>query len=93
MTGRGLGRSEAVARHVPRWMSIPNRILAVLCLMYLVLYIDRVNLATVGPRMTAELGMSNTQFGLAISAFSYPYALIQLSGGRVIDASGRDACC
>jgi MFS family permease len=88
MTGHGLSRSDAVARHVPRWISIPNRILAVLCLMYLVLYIDRVNLATVGPRMTAELGMSNTQFGLAISAFSYPYALIQLFGGRVIDRFG-----
>jgi MFS family permease len=87
MAGRAI-RSDADARHTPRWMSIPNRILAVLCLMYLVLYIDRVNLATVGPRMTAELGMSNTQFGLAISAFSYPYALIQLFGGRVIDHFG-----
>jgi sugar phosphate permease len=85
MSGRCLSLSYAVAHHVPRWMSIPNRILAVLCLMYLVLYIDRVNLATVGPRMTAELGMNNTQFGLATSAFSYPYTLIQLSGGRVID--------
>jgi MFS family permease len=71
-----------------RWMSVPNRILAVLCLMYLVLYIDRVNIATVGPRMTAELGLTNTQFGLVISAFSYPYALIQLFGGRIIDRFG-----
>ena len=68
--------------------SQPDRILAVLCLMYLVLYIDRVNIATVGPRMTAELGLTNTQFGLAISAFSYPYALIQLFGGRIIDRLG-----
>jgi len=87
MAGR-LMRADANARYSPRWISIPNRILAVLCLMYLILYIDRVNLATVGPRMTAELGMSNTQFGLAISAFSYPYALIQLFGGRVIDRFG-----
>ena len=26
MTARGLSRSDAVVRHVPRWMSIPNRI-------------------------------------------------------------------
>jgi MFS family permease len=71
-----------------RWISVPNRILAVLCLMYFVLYIDRVNIATVGPRMTAELGLTNTQFGLVISAFSYPYALIQLFGGRIIDRLG-----
>jgi sugar phosphate permease len=71
-----------------RWLSVPNRVLAVLCLMYLVLYIDRVNIATVGPRMTAELGLTNVQFGLAVSAFSYPYALIQLFGGRIIDRLG-----
>jgi sugar phosphate permease len=71
-----------------RWLSVPNRVLAVLCLMYLVLYIDRVNIATVGPRMTAELDLTNVQFGLAVSAFSYPYALIQLFGGRIIDRLG-----
>jgi MFS family permease len=56
--------------------------------MYLVMYIDRVNLATVAPQMTADLGLSNTQFGLAISAFSYPYALFQLIGGWVSDRFG-----
>jgi MFS family permease len=69
-------------------ISIPMRILGVMCLMYLVLYIDRVNIATVGPRMTAELGLSNTQFGLAVSAFSFPYALFQLFGGWVSDRFG-----
>jgi MFS family permease len=84
-----IGRVTASEAAAPvRWMSVPNRILAVLCLMYLVLYIDRVNIATVGPRMTAELGLTNTQFGLVISAFSYPYALIQLFGGRIIDRFG-----
>jgi MFS family permease len=56
--------------------------------MYLVMYIDRVNIATVAPRMTADLGLNNTQFGLAISAFSYPYALFQLIGGWVSDRFG-----
>lgn len=65
-----------------------NQILAVMCLMYLVLYIDRVNIATVAPRMTAELHLSNTQFGLAISAFSFPYALFQLFGGWISDRFG-----
>ena len=71
-----------------RLLSAPNQILAVLCLMYLVLYIDRVNLATLAPKMTAELGLSNTQFGLAVSAFSYPYAFIQLFGGWLSDRLG-----
>jgi len=68
--------------------SVPNQILAVLCLMYLVLYIDRVNIATVAPRMTADLGLNNTEFGIAISAFAYPYALFQLFGGWVSDRFG-----
>jgi MFS family permease len=69
-------------------LTVPGQVLAVLCLMYLVLYVDRVNIATVGPKMSADLGLSNTQFGLAVSAFSYPYAFIQLFGGWVSDRFG-----
>lgn len=75
-----------------RWsfprISIPNQIVGVICLMYLVLYIDRVNIATTAPRMIADLGLSNTEFGLAISAFSFPYALFQLIGGWITDRFG-----
>jgi MFS family permease len=77
-----------VGRNRPRLFSLSTQVLIVLCLMYLVMYIDRVNIATVAPRMTADLGLSNTQFGLAISAFSYPYALFQLIGGWVSDRFG-----
>jgi MFS family permease len=69
-------------------ISQSNQVLTVLCLMYLVMYIDRVNIATVAPRMSVDLGLSNTEFGLAISAFSYPYALFQLIGGWVSDRFG-----
>ena len=65
-----------------------DRVLIALCLMYLVFYIDRVNIATVAPSMTADLGLSNTQFGLAVSAFAYPYALFQLIGGWIGDKFG-----
>ena len=69
-------------------ISLSSQVLIILCLMYLVMYIDRVNIATVAPRMTADLGLSNTEFGLAVSAFSYPYALFQLIGGWVSDRFG-----
>jgi MFS family permease len=62
--------------------------LAVLCFMYLVLYIDRVNIATLAPRMMADLSLNNTQFGLAVSAFAFPYALFQLVGGWTSDRIG-----
>jgi MFS family permease len=67
---------------------VTNQILGVMCLMYLVLYIDRVNIATVAPRMMSDLRLSNTQFGLAVSAFSFPYAVFQLFGGWISDRFG-----
>jgi sugar phosphate permease len=81
-------KTAAMPARRTAFLSVPNQILAVLCLMYLVLYIDRVNLATLAPKMTAELGLSNTQLGLAVSAFSYPYAFIQLFGGWLSDRLG-----
>jgi MFS family permease len=62
-----------------------SRVLTALCLMYLVLYVDRVNIATIAPHITADLRLTNTQFGFAISAFAYPYAILQLAGGWLGD--------
>ena len=67
---------------------LANWILGALCLMYLLLYVDRVNIATVAPQMTADLKLTHAGFGFAISAFSYPYALFQLVGGWVGDRLG-----
>jgi MFS family permease len=65
-----------------------NRILFLLCLMYMILYVDRVNISTAAPFIKANLGLSNTQLGLAFSAFAYPYALFQLIGGYFGDELG-----
>jgi MFS family permease len=75
----------------PRYLfrlSLRAQMVGILCLMYLVMYMERVNIATVAPQMTADLGLNNAQFGLAVSAFSYPYALFQLIGGWVGDRFG-----
>jgi len=65
-----------------------GRILFVLCLLYLVLYIDRVNISTSAPLIKADLRLSNTELGMAFSAFAYPYALFQLFGGWLGDRFG-----
>lgn len=44
-------------------------------------YVDRGNLATAGPLLKAELKLSNTSFGLLISAFFWVYAPAQLLAG------------
>src|ERR1700749_5194730 len=65
-----------------------NIVLLVICLMYLITYIDRVNIATAAPPMQKDLGLSNTELGIPISAFSYPYAFFQIAGGWLGDKLG-----
>jgi MFS family permease len=66
----------------------PLNVLALLCLMSFLLYVDRVNLSTAaGPLMT-ELGFTNTQLGVAFSAFGYSYLAFQLVGGWLADKIG-----
>jgi MFS family permease len=71
-----------------RWLSVSNTVLLIICLMYLILYVDRVNISTAAPLIKADLDLSNTQLGLAFSAFAYPYALFQLIGGYFGDKFG-----
>ncbi|MDE2361291.1 MAG: MFS transporter [Hyphomicrobiales bacterium] len=65
-----------------------NVVLLIVCLMYLITYMDRVNIATSGPAMQKELGLSHKEFGFAISAFAYPYAFFQIAGGWLGDFLG-----
>ena len=69
-------------------LSATNSVLFLLCLMYFITYLDRVNIATAGGEISKELGLSNTQFGLILSAFAYPYAIFQVIGGSVGDKYG-----
>ena len=71
-----------------RGLRVSNRVLLIPCLMYLILYVDRVNISTAAPLIKAELGLSNTELGLIFSAFAYPYALFQLIGGSFADKFG-----
>src|SRR5258706_15789187 len=56
-------------------------VLAMLCIMYFITYIDRVNIGTAASEIQKALGLSNTQLGLGFSAFAYPYLLFQAIGG------------
>jgi MFS family permease len=63
-------------------------VLFVICLMYLIFYVDRVNLSTAAPIMQKDLGLTATQLGIAFSAFAYPYAFFQIAGGWLGDRMG-----
>jgi MFS transporter, ACS family, glucarate transporter len=54
----------------------------------MLLYVDRVAISTARAPITAELGLSDTQFGWVLSAFALGYALFQTPGGLIADRYG-----
>jgi MFS family permease len=72
----------------PRRLSATTTVLVLLCLMYGITYIDRVNVSTAASAFQRELLLNNTQVGLVFSAFAYPYLIFQIIGGWVSDRFG-----
>src|SRR5471032_893163 len=52
----------------PRRVKTRHIILAVMCLMYFISYIDRVNIAVAGPIIRHEMGLTSGQLGLVFYA-------------------------
>lgn len=77
--------SRRVRLRTPRSVDI---VLGLLCLMYLITYVDRANVATAAGEIRRELSLSPTQWGTIASAFGYPYILFQIFGGWVGDRFG-----
>jgi MFS family permease len=78
-------------RAATRWRSLASTrhiVLLLICSIYFIVYMDRVNLATAAGNVRDELGLSNTQLGLVFSAYAYPYAALQLFGGGLADRLG-----
>lgn len=71
-----------------RKFSCSNRVLVLLCLMYAITYIDRVNVSTAASVFKQDLHLTNAQVGLVFSAFAYPYLIFQIIGGWVSDRFG-----
>jgi MFS family permease len=65
-----------------------TRVLGLLCVMYFITYMDRVNVSTAAIQFGKEFHLSNTQIGLVFSAFAYPYLIFQVIGGWVGDRFG-----
>jgi ACS family glucarate transporter-like MFS transporter len=69
----------------PRATSI---VLVMLCVMYFITYLDRVNVSTAAVGFGKEFNLSHTEVGLVFSAFAYPYLLFQIIGGWISDRFG-----
>ena len=65
-----------------------TRVLLLLCAMYFITYVDRVNVSTAAAQFGAELNLSHTEIGFVFSAFAYPYLVFQIIGGWIGDRFG-----
>ena len=65
-----------------------NNVLLLLCAMYFLTYVDRVNISTAAVVFKKDLNLSNLQVGLLFSLFGYPYLVFQVVGGWFADRFG-----
>src|SRR5688572_11516646 len=63
-------------------------VLAFLCSMALLLYVDRVCIGQAAPSIRADLGLSKTQMGWVFTVFSLAYALFEVPAGHWGDRYG-----
>jgi sugar phosphate permease len=63
-------------------------VLLLISLMYLITYLDRVNISTAAPVIAKEFNFDKITMGVIFSAFVWSYALFQIPGGWLGDQFG-----
>ena len=63
-------------------------ILLLISVMYLITYLDRVNISTAAPQISKEFGFDKVTMGFIFSAFVWAYAIFQVPGGWLSDRFG-----
>lgn len=67
------------------------RVLALLCSLTTLTYLDRICISIVGVRIKSEFSLTNEQFGWVLAAFSLAYALFEIPSGVWGDRIGPKA--
>ncbi|ROQ38199.1 sugar phosphate permease [Frondihabitans sp. PhB188] len=78
----------AKVKATPMRGRVRGKVVILLCVMYAISYIDRTNISTALPDIKADLSLTDTQLGIVVAAFSIPYALLQIFGGRLGEKFG-----
>jgi MFS family permease len=78
----------ATASMLQRVFSTPNIVLLMVCVMYALTYIDRINVNTAGPVLQKDMHLDASQLGWVFSAFGWAYLCLQVHGGWVSDRFG-----
>lgn len=55
------------------WIRPQARVTLLLCLMYALMYLDRVNLSAAASSIKADFKLSNAELGMAFTGFSWAY--------------------
>jgi MFS transporter, ACS family, tartrate transporter len=64
---------------------VAYRLLPFVFLMYIVNYIDRVNVSFASLRMSADLGFSDRVYGLGVGVFYVTYVLFEIPGAIIVE--------
>lgn len=73
-------------RHNLRWVAI-----GVITVLTITNYLDRGNLSVAAPQIQDDLGINATHMGIILSAFVWPYAVMNLPTGWAVDRFGAKA--
>src|SRR5271165_7513321 len=64
---------------------VAYRLLPFVFLLYIVNYIDRVNVSFANLRMSADLGFSDRVYGLGVGMFYITYVLFEIPGAVIVE--------
>jgi MFS transporter, ACS family, tartrate transporter len=64
---------------------VASRLLPFVFLLYIVNYIDRVNVSFANLRMSADLGVSDRFYGLGVGVFYITYVLFEIPGAVIVE--------
>src|SRR5262249_22939563 len=81
--GKSMSETQRMSGSRGRWY-----ILLLISLMYLITYLDRVNISTAAPVISKEFGFDKITMGAIFSAFVWAYAMFQVPGGWLGDRFG-----
>jgi ACS family tartrate transporter-like MFS transporter len=74
---------DAVARRTR--YRIATRLLPLLFVMYVVCFIDRMNVSFAHLRMHTEIGLSDTAYGFGVTCFTLGYILLDIPGALLVE--------
>lgn len=72
----------------PKGRNLRWAIIGVIVVLTIANYLDRGNLSVAAPLIMKDLGVSNTMMGVVLSAFVWPYAIMNLPTGWLVDRFG-----